>query len=95
MTTSRSNRMNRVLVVVRAPHYCASLVIGRRSFSSGVVCLEAAPILRWALGRSWLELEPYFERKGIVARLYGPEAREALLRRWGTSGAEIRRMNRF
>jgi hypothetical protein len=52
-----------MLVWVRAPHYCAGLVIGRKHLSGGVLCLEAAPILRWSLGKSWLELKSYFARK--------------------------------
>lgn len=61
-----SNPMGRMLVTVTAPHYCASLVIGRRTLSSGVLALEAAPILRWTLGKSWLTLDQYFARKGFT-----------------------------
>lgn len=55
--------MRRMLVWVRAPHYCAGLSIGRKHPTSGVVCVEAAPILRWALGKSWLEIKSYFAQK--------------------------------
>ena len=57
--------MGRMLVVIEAPHYAASIVIGRKSFNSGVVVLEAAPILKWALGKSWLYCQEYFGRKGF------------------------------
>ncbi len=58
--------MGRMLVTVQAPHYVASLVIGRRTFRGGVVVLEAAPILRWSLGKSWLVLVGYFGSKGYT-----------------------------
>jgi hypothetical protein len=65
-----SNPMGRMLVVVEAPHYAASLVIGRRHGetppgASGVTVLEAAPILRWALGKPWIRVVEYFKRKGF------------------------------
>ena len=59
------NPMGRMLVTVQAPHYCATLIIGRRTFPGGVVVLEAAPIVRWALGKSWLTVKHYFDRKGF------------------------------
>lgn len=71
-----SDPMGRMLVWVRARHYCAGLVIGRKRWNTGVVCLEAAPILRWALGKSWLELRSYFERKRFEVVLMRDPARE-------------------
>lgn len=44
---------------VRAPHYCATLV------TRDGVCREAAPILRWAIGKRWSYLSSYFARKGF------------------------------
>lgn len=49
----------RVLAVVTAPHFCASLVVdcdGRVS--------EAAPILRWCRRKPWPELYDHFRSKG-------------------------------
>ena len=47
-----------MLVRVKAPHFCAFLVV------RGWVCREAAPILRWALNKRWSYLSSYFQRKG-------------------------------
>lgn len=49
------------LVRVVAPHFVAGLVVvdGR--------CCEAAPILRWAIGKSTEELRRYFTHKGWLA----------------------------
>lgn len=44
---------------VKAPHYCATLVV------RDGVCREAAPILRWALAKRWPYLRSYFSRKGF------------------------------
>lgn len=46
-------------MTIQAPHYCASIIV------SGDVVREAAPILRWALGKRWTGLRRYFERKGF------------------------------
>lgn len=46
-----------LLVRVKAPHFCAVLI------TVDDVCTEAAPILRWALGKSRDELRAYFARK--------------------------------
>ena len=49
------------LIRVVAPHFVAGLEIeaGR--------CVRAAPILRWAIGRTEAELWRYFRRKGWQA----------------------------
>lgn len=44
---------------ITAPHFCAGLVIDTNS-----ICVEAAPILHWAVGRELRQLLPYFQRKG-------------------------------
>lgn len=46
------------LIQVTAPHFCAGIVIkdGR--------CVDAAPILKWAIGKDWGYLTSYFRRKG-------------------------------
>lgn len=44
---------------VRAPHFCAGLVFdGQTSLVT-----EAAPILKWAVGKSWAYCAAYFARK--------------------------------
>ena len=53
-----------VLVRVDAPHYCAGVVIGRKKPMGQVVVLEAAPILRWALGKPFISVLMYFNEKG-------------------------------
>ena len=49
--------MTSLLIRIRARHYCAGLV------TVDGVCTEAAPILRWAIGKRWSSLESYFHRK--------------------------------
>lgn len=46
--------INQHLVTVRAPHYCASLIIRDDRVT------EAAPILRWALGKPWRRVREHF-----------------------------------
>jgi hypothetical protein len=53
----------KVLVRVVAPHFVAGLIM------RDDVCVEAAPILRWALGKSRDELRAYFARKGWRASI--------------------------
>jgi len=50
--------MERRLVTITAPHYTASIIIANG------VCTEAAPILRWAIGKTWRYLHSYFGLKG-------------------------------
>lgn len=57
-----------MLVRVEAPHFVAGIV-----FVEGV-CTEAAPIMRWAAGKSARELAAYFKRKGWIAKKIAPEA---------------------
>lgn len=59
-----SEPMGRMLVIVDAPHFYAMVVIGRKTPTSTVIVLEAAPILRWLLGKPWITVRGYFERKG-------------------------------
>ena len=47
-----------MLVRVVAPHFVAGLVM------AGDTCAEAAPIIRWCVGKGRAELRAYFERKG-------------------------------
>lgn len=47
-----------VLVRVEAPHFCAGLV------AKDGICIDAAPILRWTVGKTSKELAAYFARKG-------------------------------
>lgn len=49
---------NRALVWVNAPHFCAGLHL------EGGWCCEAAPILRWAIGKPWKQIQRYFANKG-------------------------------
>ena len=42
---------------ITAPHYCAGLIV-----KDGVV-VEAAPILRWAIGKAFTNVLSYFIRK--------------------------------
>lgn len=56
-----------ILVSVDAPHFNAGLVmIGDR-------CTEAAPILRWCVGKGRDELRAYFKRKGWRASIVLPK----------------------
>ena len=50
-----------MLVRVVAPHFVAGMVM------SGDVCSEAAPILKWAIGKRRDFLRTYFARKSWKA----------------------------
>jgi hypothetical protein len=54
-----------MLVQVTAPHFCAGLVL-----VDGVVT-EAAPILKWAIGKRREWLSDYFRQKGWKAVVIG------------------------
>lgn len=49
------------IVTIQGPHFAASLIVDK---ATGGTVLEAAPILRWALGKRWASLQGYVERKG-------------------------------
>jgi hypothetical protein len=48
-----------VLWSISAPHFCAGLIVGL----DGRV-RQAAPILGWSVGKPWVEVARYFQRKG-------------------------------
>lgn len=52
-----------LLVRVVAPHFVAGLIVDNG------VCVEAAPILRWAVGKRSDWLRGYFVRKRWQARI--------------------------
>lgn len=56
------------LISVSAPHFCASLILVKDNARApgDFVCTEAAPILRWALGKPWRALRRYFRSKGYA-----------------------------
>jgi len=57
----------RVLIRVVGPNFAASLV------TDGITVLEAAPILRWTLGKRWEAVRTYYWRKkGFVVERIGP-----------------------
>lgn len=61
-----------MLVRVVAPHFVAGLVFARDHEEPYVhVCTEAAPILRWCIGRNAPELRTYFVGKGWKASRLG------------------------
>jgi hypothetical protein len=47
-----------MLLQVTAPHFCAAIEIEHDR------CVDAAPILRWALNKSEAYLKGYFKHKG-------------------------------
>ena len=53
-----------MLIRVVAPHFVAGFVAD----DSGQ-CTDAAPILKWAIGKSRAELRDYFNRKGWKAAI--------------------------
>jgi hypothetical protein len=57
------------LVRVVAPHFVAGIVM------AGDVCTAAAPILRWAVGKTRGELRAYFARRGWTANVVPARAR--------------------
>lgn len=54
---------------VKAPHYCAGLVLDQ-----GGECVEAAPILRWTIGKRWVALKHYFSEKGYEMLIHNEQA---------------------
>ena len=50
--------MDRRLIQVTAPHFCAGLLVSRTHV------VYAAPILKWTEGRRLTELGRYFRSKG-------------------------------
>ena len=50
-----------MIVQVRAPHFTAALIVENE------VCVRAAPILRWAIGKGSAELRRYFAAQGWMA----------------------------
>jgi len=54
-----------MLVRVDAPHFVAGLVMDRG------VCIEAAPILKWAIGKDRAMLSAYMNKKGWRAHVIG------------------------
>lgn len=56
------------IVWVRAPHFTAGLVI------EGDRIIEAAPILRWTLPKTWRYVQRYFSGKGYEVSI-GPDTR--------------------
>lgn len=52
------------IIRVEAPHFVAGLILNEAG-----ICVEAAPILRWAVGKRREELLPYFKRKKWAARI--------------------------
>jgi hypothetical protein len=44
---------------ITAPHFCAGVVVSVRNKR----VIDAAPILRWAIGRRWTDVLRYFHRK--------------------------------
>lgn len=52
-----------MLIRITAPHFVAGLVLS----SNGHV-IEAAPILKWTVGKHYGELRAYFAEKRWVAR---------------------------
>ncbi len=58
--------MSEKLVQVTAPHFCAGLVMRDK------VCVEAAPILKWCVGKGEHYLSHYFKQKGWKATTRRP-----------------------
>jgi hypothetical protein len=44
---------------ITGPHFCAGVVVAVTSKR----VIDAAPILRWAIGRKWHDVIRYFQRK--------------------------------
>lgn len=52
-----------MLVRVEAPHFVAGL-----EFNGAGMCVNAAPILKWCVGKRAQFLRDYFQRKGWKAQ---------------------------
>lgn len=55
---------NRTAVRVVAPHFVAGIILDETGH-----CVEAAPILRWTVGKHYSELRAYFWRRKWLAHL--------------------------
>jgi hypothetical protein len=55
-----------MLVRVVAPHFVAGLEV-ERCEDGEERCVYAAPILRWAVGKTRIDLQEYFRRSGWKA----------------------------
>jgi hypothetical protein len=43
-----------------APHFCAAIIVSKASN----IILDAAPILRWSIGKDYQDVSRYFYAKG-------------------------------
>lgn len=59
-----SIRTSAMLVRVVAPHFCAGIEINERG-----MCVNAAPILKWCIGKKTDFLRDYFKRKRWKANI--------------------------
>jgi len=57
-----------ILVRIVAPHFVAGLVIRDDK------CVEAAPILAWAVGKRRRQLSDYFKRRGWKAAIVSTQS---------------------
>lgn len=55
-----------MLVRVVAPHFVAGLIVEPDEWEE-LRCVQAAPILRWAVGKRREDLQEYFRRSGWEA----------------------------
>lgn len=74
-----------MLAQVTAPHFCAGIVM------ENDVCTDAAPILRWAVGKPRAELRQYFARKGWRVSIVTPTLSDIPQRLMSETGAELMR----
>lgn len=52
------------LIQVSSPHFCAGIILKEG------ICIEAAPILKWAVKKDWEFLSVYFKKKGWETHIY-------------------------
>lgn len=62
MVVGTDNSIGKMLVRVVAPHFVAGIWINEHG-----MCLRAAPILQWCIGKKTDFLRDYFKRKGWKA----------------------------
>lgn len=71
----RPIEMPETLAQITAPHFCAGIVM------RGDRCTDAAPILRWAVGKTRDELRAYFTSRGwraVMVQPYNPTQRNTV-----------------
>ncbi len=56
-----------MLIRITAPHYVAGIIVSKND-----IIINAAPILKWTIGKRWGKVAAYFDRKGFHYKIVSP-----------------------